>query len=1774
MNTKSLFIFGISILIFVLPLNAAKYYLYNGIDPWGTRSDGSKVSVSDGTIHTTLNSYSVSDEIWIAQGTYTTSIFPTAIVLKEGMKVYGGFMGSETSISQRQLVDETGGNGVIEPWEFKNPTIINGTGNAGAMANYVMFNSNTNYTLDGVTLDTHYVLTQNGGAIYNNATTTVIRNCIFRNINKTWSTASATGGGSVIYLAGSASITSCLFENNILSANAAMNSGYGGTIYAYKSATITRNVIRNNTVNGGTSTLRPGVINLGGNMDTNTGLIANNVIYNNTCSAAVIYFINSLTAYNIVNNTIVNNYASGGNSGFVCGIYAIPANAKIYNNVVYNNAVASSTVFKSFYSINTVDLQNCAYNGSTAGTGVFTGFNNNALLTSPNFKNPSTTIGYTAVMPADVKAANFDLQVSSTALIDQGNVFSDITPSIDFNGTVRNTTESGTIDIGAYECVPPLATPIVDVATEIGSAGFTANWTPVSNASGYVVNVYQGANVISVINVNGQSSAKIISGLASNTKYKYDVLAIGNGVTFSNSDKSVLSPEITTLFPKLTINTDAKLRIDSTNCYIIDNFLSNSWGNTTLLPGYGSTSNLYMNTTWIGATTVTTIPAMYMDTLANINGVALNYMILKGRTGNFDNHLGVLNLKDLYLVGNTSETYDSYDQSHVQSYLQLPTLPSVGKLILYVLPAYGSTGCVVESKQTDGSWIEVARFTYPIAAKYISLDTLANNNIISQTPVTYRIRSISYNSSTSHGYGPMLGAIMVQKYITNDIRPPYNDRPYYPNSYNTGVIALASSLVCTYNEFQWLDLVPTQAPRSLQFSPANVNNTSWTWDPATPNQITCNASGKVFPNDEYPISYASTKVMTGKIVNVPYYSTTKGVTYVQAQIDYQKTSFLTSNLPILSAAYRLTGDEKYARYVALALDKWANVVPDYFMTEAWNKTTLVDSSQLDTYRNTISFVQRASDHNGLAHEFHDGEILAYDGIYNSNALQALSVEKGYDVRQHISNDLFLNIALWLKDQPTMDSHAGTNLVGHIGTMLRVTAICADSLTKESMIDFVDRYYTVVIGRNFKRDGMFPESFSYHIGYADENYANTLLLDDYFKLFPPKTAFQDTIATRSAERVAFTKRTTLVQDSVAFPNGDLAPFDDTAAGYSVVRNTTKSYLLPAYSHAMLGAGTGTQQIQSNIGANDKANHIGNSVMSMTLYAFGNEQIGDIRYSRIPGRNFTNSVQAHNLVAIDQAQSQYYSSGRQVFGNDGHVFTNGYFTMFEDGMDGVSATEVYSNTIKPGTVSRYQRLHVLNTIDAGVPYLIDVFAVKGGTTHDYILNGSTQVAQTATSSLPLVSINNTYPLLPEGATYTDPIFLEDETNWYGAFRNMSTATSTGNWTVTFQDSLVGGIKVFAVDDASSTVYLGTSPYPYRRTCATNLYAYSRPTLIERRIGTNSNSKSVFIHVIEAYGSTTSGIASVSKLPLTSVSDEYVALSIVFNNGREDVVLINLNNDLITGTAATQTIQTADSVYSLTGKIGVFTNINSSINGYLIKGSKLSYIDNELNIPNHVYTGIISETVRKADGAAYNALVTDAAIPEGDDLKGNWISLRFGTYSVINPPSNITTQSDMNELFKIDGVRVVNGKTYILCNEDHQLSINGNVTTELLRPQRVFNGSTTFKIEKSTTYSNMNGEQNRIISNIRTNTTKKNADLIITPNPITSHFDVKYNLDIDSNVKLTIFNPNGYRVKTLIENQKQLKGNHIKTFEASDLNNGIYFICFRTDKQSKISKIIVNK
>nr|WP_275983968.1 heparinase II/III family protein [Paenibacillus hamazuiensis] len=507
--------------------------------------------------------------------------------------------------------------------------------------------------------------------------------------------------------------------------------------------------------------------------------------------------------------------------------------------------------------------------------------------------------------------------------------------------------------------------------------------------------------------------------------------------------------------------------------------------------------------------------------------------------------------------------------------------------------------------------------------------------------------------------------------------------------------------------------------------------------------------------------------------------------------------------------------------------------------------------------------------------------------------------------------------------------------------------------------------------------------------------------------------------------------------------------------------------------MLGDGTGDRQTQFNIHFNDYANHVHPNVLAATLYGFGKELIGGIRYSRIPTRNFSRSTLADNTVVVN-GTSQYRSTKQEGSSNAGHLFNQGILSLYEPGLKGIEASEVYSKWAYPGTVDRYQRLNILNTIDPDHPYLIDLFKVTGGKTHEYVLHGSTQFDETAEASFPLQKIDKPYPLLPDNVTWTDPVSENDNRNWYGLFRDVSTGKSPGKWDVTYKDAGGSGVgtRIWMADDGKSQVYLGKSPHSYRDKLYDDIYQFWRPSLIVKREDPNQTKlDSLFVGVVEPLHGE-SAISGIERLPLKEANPEHVALSVKFKDGREDVILVNMNQPGAAGSASVdKPVATADGNYELEGRIGIAVGRSGVQTPYLIAGGSLRYGGDKLTLETPSVAGTITGAVRKAEGADVDALITPELLPEGDALKGKWLSLNFGTYKVVPDgsgkyPSNIKEQTGMSEMFRIDRVERRGGLTYIVTAEDHALSIQNGKTSELLRPKRTFENVPAFRIDFSRT------------------------------------------------------------------------------------------------------------
>ncbi len=553
---------------------------------------------------------------------------------------------------------------------------------------------------------------------------------------------------------------------------------------------------------------------------------------------------------------------------------------------------------------------------------------------------------------------------------------------------------------------------------------------------------------------------------------------------------------------------------------------------------------------------------------------------------------------------------------------------------------------------------------------------------------------------------------------------PARPRPFFPPA--SANLGRANALLADYSEAAWLAIVPRQSPRGGAACPvAGQQASDFTWDAHDPQRIKC-AGGATTLDYDHPPQHVSALVLSGRTVQLPAWPAPGGgLELVGSRIDFEKSRFMVANLDLLGAAYVKSGDERYARRVALALDAWANVVPDYYLSGT-NAEAPITPAQAAA-RGWV--VQRASDHNGLGHELSWFPIAALDRIWDSRALVDLSAERGYDVREHIVEDLYLNETDYLTLTVPLSSHTATNLSFSYEVMANLATVLG---RRGGLIAWLDQYMRRTV-KNFMRDGMDGESFGYQRTYAESNWKVIKNLTGYFDVWPPQDASEADVRAGIETSRATVKEGLDALVLVSLPDGQLPPFGDTGLDSSPpARTTTTSNLLPGYGHVALGAGTGAKQVQLNLGFEDNANHVHPDVLAFTLYAFGRELLGNIRYSRIPGRAFTESTMARNTVTVNRAIQ--YRSNNVGGDNSGHLFTSGDLLTFEANLGGISVAEVDGSRAYLDQAQLYRRVMILNAIDAQHAYVLDIFRVRGGRSHDYFFHGSTPLHRAAPSPPP--------------------------------------------------------------------------------------------------------------------------------------------------------------------------------------------------------------------------------------------------------------------------------------------------------------------------------------------------------------------------------------------------------------------------------------------------------
>jgi len=343
MKAKNLYLATTYILLSLLVAFAGTLNAQNirYVKPTATGTgDGSSWTNASADIQAMINASAIGNQVWIASGTY---LIATTLEMKNGVNVYGGFLGTETNINARPKSD-LDGNGTIETWEFTNATILDGQNARRVLNQANPFAMET--TWDGVTI-TKGTNAEGAGAYIR--TNGKLLNCI---INR--NTASNNYGGSLYNNGGIVSY--CNVSEN--TTNAWMqgcgiynNNGIVSYCNVYRNTTATSNYANYGIYNNG------GIINYCTINENGYGISNNGTVNNCTVSSHQWTGISGGT----VNNSTVSFNQGGGISSATVNSCIIKGNSS-YNGGGLNGCIANNCLI----------INNTATNGGGAYAGTST----------------------------------------------------------------------------------------------------------------------------------------------------------------------------------------------------------------------------------------------------------------------------------------------------------------------------------------------------------------------------------------------------------------------------------------------------------------------------------------------------------------------------------------------------------------------------------------------------------------------------------------------------------------------------------------------------------------------------------------------------------------------------------------------------------------------------------------------------------------------------------------------------------------------------------------------------------------------------------------------------------------------------------------------------------------------------------------------------------------------------------------------------------------------------------------------------------------------------------------------------------------------------------------------------------------------------------------------------------------------------------------------------------------------------------------------------------
>jgi hypothetical protein len=291
-----------------------------------------------------------------------------------------------------------------------------------------------------------------------------------------------------------------------------------------------------------------------------------------------------------------------------------------------------------------------------------------------------------------------------------------------------------------------------------------------------------------------------------------------------------------------------------------------------------------------------------------------------------------------------------------------------------------------------------------------------------------------------------------------------------------------------------------------------------------------------------------------------------------------------------------------------------------------------------------------------------------------------------------------------------------------------------ALQRQDYLQEARRLYQEHIERGFFPDGFWKElTPDYHMMVASPLcFLLPSLLDDVQGL-PWKDGLFSTNKERLFEIFMAWKKTLL-------PNQTSAALGDSDANrlmrWAPTETKSEARLLGTSGCAILGTGEGESRTEVFLMFNGKHGHQHNDALGILLFSGDRELLSETTYRPVAGSNATRewsrSVHAHNTVAIDGTEQ--FARSRSVDAVIGSKivplwpdrgsarFNNGGTLLnFDSTLGTVQFAEASQENAYGESTEIYRRLLVLIK-KQDVDLLVDIFRVRGGSMHEYMIHGS--------------------------------------------------------------------------------------------------------------------------------------------------------------------------------------------------------------------------------------------------------------------------------------------------------------------------------------------------------------------------------------------------------------------------------------------------------------------